>query len=55
MTSVMSRRFPASAACVTLGLLLVSIAMSARQAAQGRLSISPNHRFFQRADGSPFF
>jgi hypothetical protein len=55
MASVMSRRFRFCTALVALGLLLASGAMTARQIAPARLSMSPNHRFFQRADGSPFF
>jgi hypothetical protein len=42
------------AALVALGLL-GAVAAAALPAAPGRLSVSPNHRFLQQADGSPFF
>jgi hypothetical protein len=46
---------PGLRAAVVACVLIVPIAMAALAATPGRLSISANRRFFQHADGSPFF
>ncbi len=50
----MTTRHRLHAAFVAIGLL-APIALAALAAPPSRLSVSPNRRFLQQADGSPFF
>jgi len=53
MAPIMTPRHRLHAAFVALGLL-APIALAALPAPPARLSVSPNRRFLQQADGSPF-
>ncbi len=54
MAPMKATRHRLHSAVVALGLL-APIALAALPAPPARLAVSPNHRFLQQADGSPFF